>query len=254
MKQLIFDFLYIVLGSLIGIILRHYFYENIPFDRIFGLVEKVVYVCADFLQKITRCRCFRFIVSTLKRCLLTCFNALKWFGKLIYKNRTAIRTATVKCANAVMETATGEDIAKFHLDYTRGLMDGDIESFIKSIEGHPYDVVTLDNCYIQEGVYWYNFSAWELSKSYEDLDLDSRIKMLEKKLQKYMGSTRKVTVDIYITMAAPTGFCFGMALSRYGEETLEKLRQKNAVATKEESSPQLEEVIDLFADSDGDNV
>ncbi len=215
-----------ILGILLGLTVRHYFYDYIPFTKFFGFIEKIIYSFIKFIKK------------------LFC---------LIITNRSAITETALSCANEFKKTVSGEDLLEFQQDYTHVLLEDDIDPFIKEIERHPYDTPSLENCFIRNGVAWYDFQALRLSKQYEELDNRSLIRMLERIIQKYMRSTRKTSSVIHIVMATPTRFYFGMALSKYGERELLKLQQNYDSIAIDNTVPVLEEeVIDLFSEKDSD--
>uniref|UniRef100_UPI00405773F3 hypothetical protein n=1 Tax=Acetatifactor sp. TaxID=1872090 RepID=UPI00405773F3 len=242
----------IVLLVMLGIILRHYFDEDIPFDKILGKIEKLIYRVANLLYRMKQNRFLRFVCRTIKSCVLTIFRVLKRFGSFIYKNRVAIGNATVKVANEICKTVTNEDIEECRPNYALMFTGEDIEKVTKMITGHPYDTPVLINWFSSDGVAWYDFQTMRLVKQYEDLDRKALIKMLELTLQKHVIETRGQNAVIYISIATATRFYFGMAFSKYGEKQLAKMRINNEALIPKDSLSPLEEVIDPVPQKVGD--
>lgn len=241
------------LGMLLGIVIRHYFDDSIPFDRIFEKVEKFIFIVVNFLYKLKQNRFIQFVGKIVKKSILVFFNALKKMGNVIYKNRDAIEETALNCANEIHKEITGKELPEFELNNVFVLRNDEEDAFTKQFEGHPYDTPLLVNSFVQKGVAWYDFQALGFMERYEDLDRKSLIRMLEVNIQKYMRETRSMYADIYIQIATPTRFYFGIALSRHGQKELMKLRQmQDSLITEEAPLLLEEEVIDLFANLEDD--
>lgn len=236
------------MGFFTGLLIRHYLDEQIPFERIFSKLEYGINSIANFLYRLKHNRIIRLFGKIIKKFLCAIFKVLKWVGTLIYKNRIAIGKSILNFAKATAKTITGADLAEYQCDNSLIILCDEEERFTEQFAGHPYDTPLFIASNIIDGVCWYDYQAIRLAKRYEDLSPKTLTRMLENQIQMYMKSTRMTKVDIFVKMATPTRFYFGIALSKHGQKELAKLRQNQVIMiTEEATQPLEEEIIDLFS-------
>ena len=237
-------------GLMLGITIRHYFADNIPFDRLFDRLETFLNKTETLLYKLKKNKYVRSVCKMLKKLAVMTASVLKWLIRKLIENRTAIWNAMKKLLISAKEACNGDDIRKLLPDNTLALEHGDTVALTGKMAGHPYDTPAFADYSCRDGIAWYDFRAFGLSGRYGDLDRESLAVMLEHIIRNHMWETRGRRAVIFIRMATPTRLNFGIALSRCGEEELEKEREKQRQAAshagKEEKQTVLEEEIDLL--------
>lgn len=139
----------------------------------------------------------------------------------------------------------GDDTREYMVDTSLILVEEDIVELSKRLDGRPYDTPTFFGWANKLGVARYEYCTCGLTEKYKSLEMKELAKICLYQIRNYYIETRRVTPYVVIEIATPMRLRFAVALSKYGQDLLE--RQKNDLphVTERPAAILEEEVIDV---------
>lgn len=148
----------------------------------------------------------------------------------------------------------GEDIEEYMVNPSSKLVEDDVVELSKRLDGRPYDTPTFNSWANNLGVARYEYCACGLAEKYKGLEMKDMAKICQYQIENYYMETRWGRPYVVIEVVTPVRLQFAVALSKHGQDLLEK--QKNSLPSVIEHPAAIleEEIIDLSEDSDTEEL